>query len=539
MSATRPAIGAVPVSLVVVSPESERTMIIDHSPFTIGRKNTNDVCLLDPHISREQATITKEEDGYYIEDRGSTHGTLIGGARVTKQKLNPGDKVQFGGTAAIYLIFAPERTTSHVREFLTQVSSMKASGNAAELERLTLCLQVARRLTSANVLEEILVTLVDATLRLTGAERGFIFLRDGRGGLRMAAAHDKNGNQITDATTVSHSIIDRALSSGSEFLIGDTSESGEFAAQQSIVAHDLRTVICIPLKEVRERDGARAVEGILYLDSRFVSRDLSGISHDLLDAIAGQAAALLENAKLAEVEKEARRYEQELAISSSIQQGLMNVTIPEVPFARVKGRSIPCRDVGGDFYDVVHAGNSISVVLADVSGKGISAALLASTLQGLIYAELTSQRKLSEIAQLANRLLCQKELSGKYATLVITRLSADGKVEILNCGHVPPCLMSADGAKRISDSNLPIGLIADAEYSSTTVELPRGARLVLVSDGVTEAQNAGDDFFGDERFEESIASGDQLDLLFSAIDTFRGETPLSDDCTAVELVYRG
>ena len=170
MSATRPATGTVPVSLVVVSPESERTIIIDHSPFTIGRKNTNDVCLLDPHISREQATITKEEDGYYIEDRGSTHGTLIGGARVTKQKLNPGDKVQFGGTAAIYLIFAPERTTSHVREFLTQVSSMKSSGNAAELERLTLCLQVARKLTSANVLDEILETLVDATLRLTGAD---------------------------------------------------------------------------------------------------------------------------------------------------------------------------------------------------------------------------------------------------------------------------------------------------------------------------------------------------------------------------------
>jgi serine phosphatase RsbU (regulator of sigma subunit) len=293
------------------------------------------------------------------------------------------------------------------------------------------------------------------------------------------------------------------------------------------------------LKEVRGRDGGRAVEGILYLDSRFVSRDLSGISHDLLDAIAAQAAALLENAKLAEVEKEARRYEQELAISSAIQQGLMNVTVPEVPFARVKGRSIPCRDVGGDFYDVVCAGESVSVVLADVSGKGISAALLASTLQGLIYAELTSQRKLPEIAQLANRLLCQKELSGKYATLVIARLTKDGKAEILNCGHVPPCVVGPDGAKRVNESNLPVGLIADAEYSSVTVDLPRGTRLVLVSDGVTEAQDAEGDFFGDERFEQAIASAEQLDPLFSAIDGFRGATPLQDDCTAVELVYRG
>jgi serine phosphatase RsbU (regulator of sigma subunit) len=527
------------VSLVVVSPESERTIVVDHTPFTIGRKNTNDLCLLDPHISREQAAITKQDEGYFIEDHGSTHGTLINGNRITREKLNPGDKIQFGGTASIYLVFAPERTTSHVREFLTQVGSLKATGNAAELERLTLCLQVARKLSSANVLDEILLTLIDATLRLTGAERGFIFLRDGNGGLRMAAAQDKNGNPITDATTVSHSIIDRALSSGSEFLIGDTSESGEFAAQQSIVAHDLRTVICIPLKEVREREGARAVEGILYVDSRFVSRDLSGISHDLLDAVAAQAAALVENAKLAEVEKEARRYEQELAISSAIQQGLMNVTIPEVPFARVKGRSIPCRDVGGDFYDVVSTDDSISVVLADVSGKGISAALLASTLQGLIYAELTSKRRLPEIAQLANRLLCQKELSGKYATLVIARLNADGKVEILNCGHVPPCLVSSKGSSRVSESNLPVGLIAEAEYASTTVELPKGTRLVLVSDGVTEAQDAEGEFFGDERFEQCIASVEQLEPLFGAIDNFRGLMPLQDDCTAVELYYRG
>jgi serine phosphatase RsbU (regulator of sigma subunit) len=217
----------------------------------------------------------------------------------------------------------------------------------------------------------------------------------------------------------------------------------------------------------------------------------------------------------------------------------MNVTIPEVSFARVKGRSIACRDVGGDFYDVVHAGNSISVVLADVSGKGISAALLASTLQGLIYAELTSQRGLPEIARLANRLLCQKELSGKYATLVIARLNSEGKVEVLNCGHVPPCLIAPDSTRRISESNLPIGLIADADYASTTVQMPQGSRLVMVSDGVTEAQDAADDFFGDDRFEQCISSCEQLDALFTAIDAFRGATPLSDDCTAVELVYRG
>ena len=113
------------------------------------------------------------------------------------------------------------------------------------------------------------------------------------------------------------------------------------------------------------------------------------MGQDILHAIATEAASLIENARLVQAEEEARRYQQELSIAASIQQRLMQVKIPEVPFARLRGRNLSCKEIGGDFFDAVNTKEGLAVVLADVSGKGVSAALLASTLQGMIYSHLT------------------------------------------------------------------------------------------------------------------------------------------------------
>src|SRR4029077_2470535 len=212
-----------------------------------------------------------------------------------------------------------------------------------------------------------------------------------------AAGRNSKDEPLLDDTTISHSILDEALKSNSEFVITDTSQSLDLAGRHSIVAYDLRTVICIPLRKPQvqtTRDAQAAAEtsaevmGALYVDSRFASRDISSVSNDILRAIATEAASLIENARLVQAEAASRRYQQELSIAASIQQGLMEVTIPEVPFARLKGKSLSCKEIGGDFFDAVDTDEGLAVVLADVSGKGVSAALLASTLQGMIYSQL-------------------------------------------------------------------------------------------------------------------------------------------------------
>src|SRR5208282_4010986 len=198
---------------------------------------------------------------------------------------------------------------------------------------------------------------------------------------RLAAGRNNKGEALLDDKTISHSALEESLRSNSEFLLTDTGSSPDLAWRQSIVAYDLRTVICIPLRKrqvqakMRDQltpipnDASSEVTGVLYIDSRFASREFSGVGHDVVRAIATEAASLIENARLVQAEEESRRYQQELTIAASIQQRLMQVKIPEVPFAKVGGRNLPCRDIGGDFYDAVNTKEGLAVVLADVSGK--------------------------------------------------------------------------------------------------------------------------------------------------------------------------
>jgi serine phosphatase RsbU (regulator of sigma subunit) len=348
------------------------------------------------------------------------------------------------------------------------------------------------------------------------------------GGLRLAAGRNSKGEPLLDDKTISHSILEETLKSKSEFVITDTSRSLDLAGRQSIVAYDLRTVICMPLKKPQvqtTRDAATPLEtgseamGVLYVDSRFASRDISSVSNDILRAIATEAASLIENARLVQAEEAARRYQQELSIAASIQQRLMAVTIPEVPFAQLRGRNLSCKEIGGDFFDAVNTAEGLAVVLADVSGKGVSAALLASTLQGMIYSQLAVGTPLVEIVTAVNAFFTHKHIGEKYATLIIARIRKDGELEYVNCGHVPPLLVCKTEVIRPPHGNLPVGLLAEATYSSDRVSLHTGDRLILVTDGVTEAENARGDFFEDHRLEAVAGKSSSMEDIFAALAT--------------------
>ena len=537
-------------TLVFVQGNDQRTINLDHTPFTVGRKVDKDLVIADPRVSRDHALITSEDGQFCVIDQGSKHGTFVNGERIQRKILERNDRVEFGVRDVSYVIFHPHHASSNTaREFLSQISGIQISTDSTDLEKLTLFLEAARKLNTTGVLDEILVTLLDATLKLTRAERGYVFMRDEENKLRLAAGRNSKGEPLLDDTTISHSILDEGVKSNSEFVITDTSQSLDLAGRHSIVAYDLRTVICIPLRKPQvqtTRDTAMVstessadVMGALYVDSRFASRDISSVSNDILRAIATEAASLIENARLVQAEEASRRYQQELSIAASIQQRLMAVTIPEVPFATLRGRNLSCKEIGGDFFDAVNTEEGLAVVLADVSGKGVSAALLASTLQGMIYSQLTAGMPLIDIVVAANRFFTHKHIGEKYATLIIARIRRDGELEYVNCGHVPPLLVCNKEVIRPPHGNLPVGLLGDATYESDHVSLHAGDRLILVTDGVTEAENARGDFFEDSRLEAVAAKGATLENIFEAVANFCGGTPLSDDCTVVELVYSG
>lgn len=533
-------------SLVFVQGNEQRTLYLDHTPFTIGRKMEKDLAIPDPRVSRDHALIVSENGKFFVEDQGSKHGTFVNGELVQRKELERSDRLEFGARDTIYAVFNPRHvTTNTARDFLSQISGIQISNEVTDLEKLKIFLEAARKLNTSGVLDEILLSMVDVTLKLTGGERGYVFLKTPEGTLRLAAGRNSRGEILLDDTTISHSILEDALRSNSEFLLSDTSRSLDLTGRQSIVAYDLRTVICIPLRKRQVQTkgkGSEAVAGevigALYVDSRFASRDISKVSGDILHVVATEAASLIENARLVQAEEEARRYQQELSIAASIQQRLMAVTIPEVPYARLNGKNLSCKEIGGDFFDAVNTEDGLAVVLADVAGKGVSAALLASTLQGMIYSQLVARTPLPEIVSSANRFLTSKHIGEKYATVVIARLRRDGELEFVNCGHVPPLFVCGGEVIRPAHGNLPVGLLADASYESDRYSLHSGDRLVLVTDGVTEAENAEGEFFDNERLEVAARKGTMNDI-FSAVSEFCAGTPLSDDCTVVEMIYSG
>jgi serine phosphatase RsbU (regulator of sigma subunit) len=146
---------------------------------------------------------------------------------------------------------------------------------------------------------------------------------------------------------------------------------------------------------------------------------------------------------------------------------------------------------------------------------------------------------LAEIEAAVNRFFTQKHLGEKYATMIIARISREGELEYVNCGHVPPLLVSSHNVIRPEIGNLPVGLLAEASYESARLQLQRGDRLILVTDGVTEAENARGDFYDNPRLEAVAASSASLDEIFTSVADFCSGTPLNDDCTVVELVYTG
>jgi phosphoserine phosphatase RsbU/P len=536
-------------TLVFVQGNEQRIINLDHSPFSVGRKVDKDLVIADPRVSRDHAIIVSENGGFCVVDQGSKHGTFVNGEKVQRKALERNDRLEFGVRDVAYVIFNPQHaTTNSAREFLSQISGMHISDETTDLEKLVLFLEAARKLNTIGVLDEILMTLLDVTLKLTRAERAYVFMKDDHGQLRLAAGRNSKGEPLLEDTTISHSILEDALKSNSEFVLTDTSRSVDLTGRKSIVAYDLRTVICVPLRkpQVQTTRGTEAAApapmgeamGALYVDSRFASRDISSVSNDILHAIATEAASLIENARLVQAEESAKRYQQELAIAASIQQRLMAVTIPEVPFARLGGRNLSCKEIGGDFFDAVNTEEGLTVVLADVSGKGVSAALLASTLQGMIYSQLAAGMPLVEIVTAVNHFFTHKHIGEKYATVIITRIRADGELEYVNCGHVPPLVVSNGQVERPGVGNLPVGLLPDAEYKSARLQLKAGDRLILVTDGVTEAENAHGEFFEDSRLELAAKTGTMEDI-FAAISNFCGGTALSDDCTVVELVYTG
>jgi len=549
-------------SLVVVDPNGHRTRVaLEPLPFLIGRQPGSHLIVRDSRVSRDHARIVFENGGYAVEDTGSRHGTFVNGKRVQKQALNNSDRIEFGAQDSYQLIFALDG--AELKRLMEQVSSADQtshlqSGVGGNLAKLRAILDLARTMQSAFSVDDVLASVVDTALAITGAERGFLLLRATHGLETRVARHRRGHNLHETDLRVPREVIHRALQHRREllFMNFDPQTASDAAKPQNSIADlELRSVVCVPLVRIRTGQGdttsvlatGSETAGVLYMDSRVAAADLAGGNRELLQALAIEASTVLENARLLEEERSKQQMEEELRLARTIQQSLLPGRLPADGWLRACGSSEASHLVGGDYFDVMEVNPECwSAVVADVSGKGVSSALLASLLQGALIAATDHPEALARRIERLNRFVIGRTGGEKYATVFHCLVARDGRLSYVNAAHCPPVLLRAgEQPVELETSGMPVGLIESAEFSLVEGHLARGDKLVIYTDGVTEAQNLAGEFFGRQRLWEILrrhSAGTCMalhDAIQHGVGAFTEGAPQSDDITLVVLEYQG
>jgi serine phosphatase RsbU (regulator of sigma subunit) len=398
--------------------------------------------------------------------------------------------------------------------------------------------------------------MLDHAVSVTDADRGLLLESDENDALKVRLARRSGGLRLPpESLTPSQTAIQLALRRQSAVITEDLAQADmDLQAAQSIVAQRLRAVVVIPLYAMSRANTDQSMInikrgdflGVLYLDSRRPAA-FSKLDRQILDALAGDAASILDNARLVERERERQRMEQEIGIARDIQQALLPKNFRDYPHLAVSGVNFPCLAVGGDYFDVFSLGdNRTAFLLADVSGKGLGAALCTNLLQGALSG-MTLGTDPARVFNHVNRFLCDHAEIGRYATMFFGILDDQGHLEYINAGHPSPFLIRNGNAEDVfTEGSYPVGLVPEAEYTTVCLRLEPGDTLVLFSDGVTEAMDPAEQLFGVPRLKEVLTGvGMQTPLdevqhkVLDAVENFAHGASQADDLTLLLVRYRG
>jgi phosphoserine phosphatase RsbU/P len=550
--------------LEVVSPDGSRRFVrVTQSPFLIGRgaETGNHLQLSDRRISRNCAAMVMEANKHYVEDRGQRRGLFVNGQKVESRQLQHGDIITFGVEDSYEIIYrsaAPVGDQS-IPNLLTRMEHITGSdvvaSAGARLSKLDQLLAATALLHSQLPLDEVLGMMLDHAISVMDADRGLLLESDDKAALHVRLARRSGGLRLPpESLAPSQTAIQLALRKQEAVITEDLAQAEmDLQAAQSIVAQRLRAVVVIPLYAFSHAKTTESVAnlkqgqflGVLYLDSRRPAA-FSKLDRQLLDAFTDQAASILDNARLVARERERQRLEAEINIARDIQQALLPKNFGDYPHLAVAGCNFPCLSVGGDYFDVFPLEDRrTAFLIADVSGKGLGAALLTQLLQGALSA-LTLGTDPVRVFNHLNRFLCNHAEVGRYATMFFGILDEKGSLDYINAGHPSPILIRRNGCpeEAFTEGSFPVGLVPEAEYSTACVKLDPGDTLVLFSDGVTEAMDPQEDLFGVPRLKQFLIGHndtplDELQkLLLESVENFARGASQADDLTLLLVRFR-
>jgi len=376
---------------------------------------------------------------------------------------------------------------------------------------------------------------MDEVIAAIGAERGFIALKGADGGLDFRSARGIEQTSIEDPESqISHSVIEEVLQNEETILTHDAQSDDRFSDRSSVLDLQLRSILCAPLT-LKDK-----VLGVIYVDNRIFTGFFSNDELALISAIASSAAVAIENARLYEIAVEKGRMERELQMAYRVQASLIAEELPQSPGWEFAASWHPAREVSGDFYDFIPYGDdNLCLVIADVTDKGMPAALFMALTRSLVRASLDRADSLAEGIARANYLICSDSNISMPVTLFLCCIADDEEITYVNAGHNPTIHFDTQKGEliKLTRTGMFLGFDEEAEYNQETLSLNSGDFLVFYTDGVPDAINEGKENFGMEHFlnvieENSKASAaEALAAIENAVQEFIGDMAPYDDLT--------
>ncbi|QDU87808.1 Phosphoserine phosphatase RsbU [Pirellulimonas nuda] len=529
---------------------------------TIGRSGDCHVALDVAAVSRHHAAVVAEGGQFYVEDLGSRNGTLLDGQPVVgRTPLRDGSAISVCDQEFTFHIHrTPSLMASPTRNdesSLAQlVSDDEEEGNSrasvmgtidlgsgsiawnlsAKPEvKLAAMVEISHALAQSISLSEMLPHLLESLFKVfVQADRGFVIMRPNpEAPLTPVAAKSRRESQ-EGQMRISRTIIEEAINSKQAILSADAASDERFGMAQSIADFQIRSMICAPMLG---SDGEPV--GLIQIDtmnqrSRFTQDDL-----EVLAAVASQAGVAIDNASLHEAAAQQRALERDLQLAARMQRALLPNGPPQAPGYSFFAYYESARQVGGDYYDYIALpGGRLAVVVGDVAGKGVSAAILMARISSDVRFALATESDLAKALMLVNMAFASRDVDDRFVTMVVAVIDpATHEMQLVNAGHMPPLLRNAKGkVSEIGESiaGLPLGVYDGYEYESFTHTMQPGDFVTMFTDGFSEAMNSARDLYGMERLIKVVGEGAvSLDELGSHIlddvHKFVGGHPQSDD----------
>jgi sigma-B regulation protein RsbU (phosphoserine phosphatase) len=531
----------------------ERQVDITPPRFTLGRSSSNGLVIGQMGVSRFHAEILVQEGDYLLRDLGSKMGTFVNGVKTDQVRLKNGDRIQLGGMLAPNLSFH----SGDLLQSLLTISNPQAEMGLSlhgfkEVGKLFATL---RALSSISVLDDLLALVVDTAIELTGAERGFIMLKEQSEELDFRCARNNNKQSLEGSCfQTSHRVPQDVFKTGKPVVIKDLGLGDEAQSHDVTRKLGLRSICCVPIRYMTVHEfgsdssvSSTEIIGVLYVDNSNMGTEISDTRIDALETLASEAAMAIYNARLYRDSQDKRKMDEQLAVAHEIQQALLPQPEHSLEYVLAFSQSIPCYNIGGDYFDYFDLeSNRFGFAIGDVAGKGLPAALLASLTQGIFSAQSFDNAPLPEIIGKVNRNLAQRGPGNRFVTFFSGIMEPDGNCIYVNAGHNPPLLLSRNGAlKELTEGGMVLGLFAEAQYESGNIKLQEGDRLVLFTDGVVEALNPSGEEFGMERLVALLqknlrsSTSEILTQLRESVLSFSARCPQHDDITMMVLEFRG